>query len=396
MSKSYYYMDGALRKRKSGIFHYFYDLPRKVVGVDEEGNVKYGKRRQKSKSTKCKKIREAKEWVRDNYDSLYNLEKNKSTYTNFSESILSYFKLRKNSYSKTTFAEYIRIINKYIIPFFGKKIEVSEINNLLIQKYIYYLHESGGRRKKGLSANTIKRHYTLLNQFFDHMLYLEEITKNPAKRIRLPKVKKYNYKIYNQNEITELLSIMKGTVIETAIHISLLGLRRGEVLGLQWTDIDFENKIMHIKRARVKTKEHNEGEVVDLKNNSSFRSISLPNSVIEILKKERVNQKSFKNKLKNAYNNNDYIACYRNGEPFKPDYLSKKYKKIIKKSNLKEIRLHDLRHTASTYMIMHGVPYKTVSSILGHSNVSTTLDIYTHTTSKAKKEAAKINDNLYK
>ncbi len=395
MKKSYPYMDGTLRKDKSNFFYYYYELEPEVVGVDVEGNVIYGKRKRRSKSTKCKIITAAKKWVKENFH-LFNGKKNeKISSKNFKLLILKYIKDRKNSLKETTYDEYLRITEKYILEFFKEMINVDEIESELINKYYNFLYSEGGKRKTGLSGNTIRRHHAILHHFFDRMVEKNIIKVNPSNSVELPKAIKFQNDIYSTEEINILLDILIDDSIETPIYIALLGLRRGEILGLEWKHINFKENIMHIKQTRVATRFNNEGKRSDVKRLSSNRSLSIPNIILEQLKKEKQRQNRLADKYKESYKKNDFICCYDDGKPLRPDYLTKRFKRLLVNNNLKVIRLHDIRHSVATQLINSNIPMKTVSDILGHKNISTTLDIYTHTTPKSKRKVAKLQDKLF-
>jgi integrase len=388
-------MDGTLRKDKSDYFYYYYELEPEVVGVDDDGNVIYGKRKRRSKSTKCKTITNAKTWVKENYHLLNGKKDKKTSNKNFKFLILKYIKNRKNALKETTYEEYLRIIQKYIVEYFKDMINVDEIESELINQYYNFLYTEGGRRKKGLSGNTIQRHHAILHHFFDRMVEKNIIKVNPSNSVELPKVIKFHNEIYSTEEINILLDIIEGDPIETAIYIASLGLRRGEILGLEWKHIDFNQNIMHIKQTRVATRFNNEGKRSDVKSLSSNRSLSIPQKILEQLEKEKQKQNRLADKYKESYKKNDFICCYDDGKPLRPDYLTKRFKRLLVNNNLKVIRLHDIRHSVATQLINSNIPMKTVSDILGHKNISTTLDIYTHTTPKSKRKVSKLQDQLF-
>lgn len=291
----------------------------------------------------------------------------------------------KPNLSPTTIYGYEIIINKHIIPILGK-IELQKLKPIQIQRY-YDL------KKEELSGKTLVQHHRVLRKALDYAFKLQLIPNNPADAVEPPKAKKYKAKVLNLEEIEAMLKALKEDKLEVPINLALaLGLRRGELLGLKWEDIDLDKGLIHIKHNLVRA-----GKKLVLKepkSDSGVRTLQIPSSLINMLKKHKVKQLEQKIFLGEAYNDKGFVFCREDGEPINPSTFSHWFDDFIKKNNLPDIRLHDLRHTNATLMLKGKVAPKVASKRLGHSNITITMDLYSHVLEDMDKEAANTIDNL--
>lgn len=172
------------------------------------------------------------------------------------------------------------------------------------------------------------------------------------------------------------------------------GLRRGELLGLEWSDIDYINQVINIERNSLYLPK--EGVYQDTtKNTTSNRVIKVSQGTLSMLKEYQVWQKKQRLLLGNKWVNTNKLFTKWNGEPMHPDTLSGWFHKFVKKNDLPDISIHSLRHTNATLLIANGIPLKTVSSRLGHANITTTGNIYTHAIKSADEKAAELIDDIF-
>jgi integrase len=152
------------------------------------------------------------------------------------------------------------------------------------------------------------------------------------------------------------------------------GLRRSELLGLKWTDIDWKNGIIKVRRSIARMN----GEIVEstLKTKNSYRAVTISQQAIEVLKEQK------------AKTNDTYVFPSPNGGPISPDSVNNMLKRVLARAGIPKVRFHDLRHTFATIALQNGVDIKTVSGMLGHFSAGFTLDTYAHVTTSAQKEAA--------
>lgn len=293
--------------------------------------------------------------------------------------------------SPTTVQGYKVNIFHHMIPYIGG-IQLQQLKAVNIQEMYNTLKEKGRiDGKKGLSSTSIRYVHRVLREALQHAVQQQLLPRNIADDITLPQAKKYKPKVYKPEEIATLLQCVKNTEYETAIHLAaLLGLRRGEVLGLKWSDVDFKNKSITIQRQLLPT---TKGIIFkDPKTEDSIRTIALSERLVDILKKEKIKQKKQKLLLGKDYHDNDLICCKDNGEMFHPSSFSHDFAKILKQNNMEHIRFHDLRHSAATNMLNANIPIKLASNILGHSSVTITMDIYSHVINEKQKEAIETLD----
>lgn len=170
-------------------------------------------------------------------------------------------------------------------------------------------------------------------------------------------------------------------------------MRRGEILGLKWENVDFDNRFLKVRWQVQHIR--NEGVFIkELKTDSSYKEIEIPENIVFMLKNLEKQQKEKRLKVGKLYKDHDLVFCYDNGEPRNPQRVTKKFNKIVRKANIdKKYRFHDLRHTCSTLQLQKGTDMKTLQELLGHAVYSTTADTYSHVTKEMKKRAS---DNINK
>lgn len=294
----------------------------------------------------------------------------------------------KTNLSPTTAWGYESIITKHIQPVLGS-IELQKLKPFHLQHYY--------NQKQGeLSGKTLVQHHRVLHKALDYAYKMQLIRSNPANAVETPKAKKYKARILTMEEIKKLLEALKETELEVPINVALaLGLRRGELLGLKWEDINFEEGTVEIKRNLVRA--GTKLVLKEPKSETSIRTLKLSKNLLTMLKNHRKRQLELKLLLGNEYKDNGFVFCKPNGEPINPSTFSHQFDDFLKKNNLPDIRLHDLRHTNATLMLKSNIPAKVASSRLGHSTVSITLDLYSHVLTDMEEEAAaKIDEILYK
>ncbi len=250
--------------------------------------------------------------------------------------------------------------------------------------------------KGALSGRTVKHHHILLSSILHTAVQWQIITANPCERVKPPKVHHKEPTTLDDEQSIDLLELLDKEDIKYRTIIKLLvllGLRRAEVLGLKWCDVDFENNLVTIDR----TIQYLSGKGTfesDTKTSSSQRTMKVPQSVITILSEYKTHQAMEILKLGDYRKNTGFIFTKADGTPIHPDTLTAWFSKFVERNNLPKVTLHSLRHTNATLLIANGTPLTTVSKRLGHASPATTAKIYAHAIRTADEIAAQEIENI--
>lgn len=299
---------------------------------------------------------------------------------------------REENLSPTTVYGYKIIINNHLVPSMGA-VQLKDLKPLMLNEYY-------SEKLKTLSGRTVLHHHRMLRKALQDAVGWQLIKSNPCDAVEPPKATKYKAEVLDIDEIRKLINALKGHKLEVPVSLMLfLGLRRGELLALKWSDIDFEKSTITIQRNLVRAGEAGVELILkEPKTEDSIRSIPLSDGIVDMLEKHKINQKSQKLKFGKYYKDKDleFVFTEEDGSLINPASFSHRFGDFLKENGLKEIRLHDLRHTNATIMLMSNIPAKVASQRLGHSNISTTLDIYSHVLKDMEKDVSeKISDIIF-
>ncbi|MGN0455562.1 MAG: tyrosine-type recombinase/integrase [Acutalibacteraceae bacterium] len=297
------------------------------------------------------------------------------------------------------YREYLKRINKAI-----GHIKLKDLQPLHLNAFYRNLAEDGvnlkaKRDEKGniiangkLSPKTIVEHHRVISKLLSTAVKWNYINDNIAKRADPPKVPQKDIDFLNEDETKEMLYSLQSEPLTYRTMIMLLiytGMRRGELFGLEWKDIDFENGYLNI----VRTSQYIGNKTLitkEPKTKSSRRCMKISQSLVDLLKEYRAFQSEQRLKTGSEWHNTDRLFTQWNGLPMYPDSLTKWFSNFLKRHNLRQVTLHSLRHTNATLLIAEGTDIRTVSSRLGHSNTATTLNIYTHALKSKDSKAADV------
>ena len=288
-------------------------------------------------------------------------------------------KIKVRPSSHQTYRGYI---DNHIKPNIGD-IPLGKLSSLHLQK-LYKKLLAGGRverieaknQPKGLSAKTVRNINQVISSAMDFARDQKLISSNPTDGCALPKLEHKEMKTLPVEQLTSFLREAKESGVFELYYIELAtGLRRGELLGLKWEDIDLAQGNLRVQRqiARIN------GEVIEapLKTKNAYRTLPLSADAVGVLQEQRKKGGS-----------SPYVFPSPTGGPISPDSVLHMLHRVLKRAGLSKVRFHDLRHTFATLALQHGVDIKTISGMLGHYSAGFTLDTYTHVTTSAKKEAA--------
>lgn len=289
----------------------------------------------------------------------------------------------------STYSSYESKINQVCRYFEDKSILLKDLEAKDIQDfYTFAISEMN------VSANTVIHFHANIRKALQYAVKMKMIPANPALNVDRPRVKKFVGKFYDIDNINTLLAVVKGTKIQLAVMLSsFYGLRRSEIVGLKWDAIDFKNKTITIKHTVVQTSVDGKFTMVAkdrTKTKSSLRSLPLVPEFENFLVGLKERQSEYKRVCGKCYNydDEDYVYVDEMGVLVKPDYLTQHFPIVLKKHNLKPIRFHDLRHSCASLLLANGVSLKEIQDWLGHSDFSTTANIYAHLDKTAKTNSA--------
>lgn len=297
-----------------------------------------------------------------------------------------YYKEDAKKLSPTTMKRYRDVINNYVKAYF-KDTKLSDINVGLYQKFVNHLYTTN------LMVSTIKEILNKTNAVLRECYKLREVSENIPDFITKPKRNDVsNFDIYTVEDAKKILTESSNvSKLEIPIHLFLLaGLRFGEMAGLLWEDIDFNNNILKINHNLIYVDK--KYSLRQTKTDGSTRDIIVPDLIIELLRKEKLRQNKLKNQglLKNEW---DVVCINSKNKYWNNSSFTDAYKKFLKSSDLRYIKLHSLRHSHASMLILAGTDMKTVSERLGHTDIKVTMNIYTHVLKEMDKTAS---DNIEK
>lgn len=286
---------------------------------------------------------------------------------------------------------YESYFTNHIEPLLGK-IALSKVAPLDIKRMISEL------KKKGLGDESVKRIYSTVSASLNAATIMEIIPSNPATKIpkdEKPKVERKERQIWSNESVKHVLSNGKGTTRHwIAFFLAIMtGMRQGEVLGLKWSDIDFDRSIIRVRRSLRKDKVIFKG----VKNESSVRMISLSPLTIAFLEEHRDFVEAEKRKLGDKYEDNSLVVCSSKGTPARASKVLAAWYTMcdkFKPEHEPRITYHDLRHQSASIMLNEREDVRVVSKRLGHSTVSTTLNVYSHLLPTAQESAALTLDRM--
>lgn len=303
----------------------------------------------------------------------------------FVDYVAEHINLNEDAWSPYTVEAYRTMLKKTLIPYFGN-LEIQKLTPLILQDFYNDLI-------KKYSMKYTRLYHSLVGATLGKAYRLRLIEKNPCDFVELPKKKDdFESKACDRAQAKNIISASEGHVLEIPILLAItLGLRRSEICGLTWDNIDFKEGTLTVE----KTMYVKNGEYIfkEPKTASSKRTISVPNGTLQRLKTFKRNQ-SLK-MLKGGLHNPDNLICFnKRNNPVTPSYLSKTFAKFIEDNGFEHMRFHDLRHTNVSLMLLDKTDAKIISTRIGHASIKTTMDIYGHVLQESDVEVSKNLDSV--
>lgn len=308
-----------------------------------------------------------------------------------------YLEVAKSTISPATYEFYKLKIDSLIIPALGH-LKLKDINPSHIQKFINQLASAPKEKRSGvpvedgetLSPSTVRRYLTVLQSIFKQAVKLGLITDSPAKveRLTLPKAQAPKIDIFTKQEAAQMLEALENEDLQfqTLIQLAIFtGARRGELVALKFSDIDFEQRKITIERAAYKIK----GQPLATKPPKDYetRTVTINDNCCELLKLLKAEKIESAQRLGTQWSGGDWVFTQWNGEMMNPMTPTKQFSKFLNRNGLKHRKFHSLRHTSATLLLYAGVNIKQVQGRLGHGDIETT-NKYLHLIEEADVEAA--------
>jgi len=379
-------MKGHIFKRSKDSWTIVYDLPTDSIT---------GKRRQKSQTISGTK-RDAERALREILQSLENgsyVKPNKITLSDWLRQWLKEY-VSMNTTDRTQ-ESYSSIVESHLIPVLGS-IQLKDLQPYQLSDY-YAKKCSNGRAdgKGGLSARSVVYHHRIISKTLDYAVKMGVVVRNVASVVEPPRVARVTMKTLSTEEVQRFLDAARET--DYYVYFSTLlytGLRRGELLALRWRNLDLNRGSLTVVATAYKL---GNGDYIikEPKTAQSRRSVTLPPSLVELLKVYRADQELLRVQLGVSLEADDFVFIRPDGSPINPSAVTLAFRRIIKRAGLRDIRIHDLRHTHATLMLKAGIHPKVVSERLGHANISITLDIYSHVLPGLQEAAAEKFDSIF-
>jgi len=283
---------------------------------------------------------------------------------------------QRQSVRPRTYERYEELVRLHIAPALGRY-ELQKLSAQHLQAFY------AKKAEEGLSATTINHFHNVLHKALDTAVKWNLVARNVCDLVSPPRRKRYEVHPLTLEQVHKLLAVVEGHEMEALFRLALAtGLRRGELMGLKWQDINLDAGTLQVRRilSRVPSKMPGKGYVeAEPKTQKSRRSVVIAPFALEALKQHRERQREAEIKAGPLWQDHDFVFCTSIGTHLNPtrDMLDQ-LKVLLKKAGLPDIRFHDLRHSAATLLLSVGVHPKVVQEILGHRQISITMDVYSH------------------
>ena len=306
----------------------------------------------------------------------------------FSDFLQQWLCVAKNTVMLTTYASYSGLMKSAILPHFAERgVLLKSLTAQDIQDF-YTL------QLERVSANTVIHYHAIIHRALKYAVKMDMIPTNPADKIERPRKNRFVGSFYDSNEVNALFSHLTDHPLEVPIKLgAFYGLRRSEILGLKWDAIDFNANTITIRHTVTSCNvdgKHIEVASDTTKTKSSMRTLPLVPEFRDLLLKKKDEQARYRKLCGRSYCKDylGYICVNELGERLKPNALTAGFKKILENNGLRVIRLHDLRHSCASLLLANGVTMKQIQEWLGHSDFSTTANIYAHLDYQSKLSSA--------
>jgi len=337
----------------------------------------------------AKTQKECRDWVNETLGKIdhgLSFDGAQLTLSQYMESWLSGKELARRP---STVRNYRRYMNLYILPALGRMKVQAILPAHIRQLYMRMQHEGKG-------ARTIQLVHVTLHCAFSQAVKEGLVGYNPMEAVERPKVETKRYDILTEEQARTFMAAAKGHPLETLFFLALTtSMRKGEILGLMWTDVDWEKSIIRVER-QLQPVSFEGGALVPTKTKSGRRAIMVGPGALALLKEYREKQELQKALAGDRWQEHGMIFTTSIGTYIDQTKVSRAFKQVLREANLPDIRFHDLRHTSISILLDNGTPVNTVQSRAGHSKASVTTDIYGHAMARSQQQAARMIEEIVK
>ena len=296
----------------------------------------------------------------------------------FADFMEQWLEIVKSTVSIPTYSSYVNAVKSIIAPYFRKKkILLRDLQAHDIQMFYQ-------EQLQRVKASSVIHYHANIHKALKYAVKNDMIPSNPADKVERPKQDKFYGNFYDRDELNKLFEAVAGTKLELPVLLgAFYGLRRSEIVGLKWSAIDFEQNTITI--SHTVTSCNLDGKCVIVakdttKTKSSRRTLPLVPYFHEKLLAVKAQQERNQKLCGRSYNREflEYICVDDIGDRFKPNYITSQFPKLLERNGFRKIRFHDLRHSCASLLLASGIPMKHIQEWLGHSDFSTTANIYAH------------------
>ena len=302
----------------------------------------------------------------------------------FADYLLEWLEIAKGRLAVATYSSYAAMINKPIGPYFRQR------NLTLRELEARHLQMFYSEMLRKVKPNTVIHYHAIIHSALKYAVKTDMLVQNVADKVDRPKKNSFQPVFLSAEEMQKLFEVVKGTRLELPVLVAAFyGLRRGEVLGLKWDAIDFNRGTLTIKRTVTEATIDGTMKIIEqdsAKTKSSLRTLHLVGSFRDYFQKVKEAQELNKQICGNCYNHeyDGFVFVDELGERMRANYLTSAFPKFLESYGLRRMRFHDLRHSCASLLLANGVPLKHIQEWLGHSDFTTTANIYAHLDYKSK------------
>jgi integrase len=332
---------------------------------------------------------ECRDWVKQTLDKIEHGLTFEGAQLSLERYMQSWLTGKELSRRSSTVRNYRRYTDLYILPALGKLRLQAIVPAHIRQLYLRLQVEGKG-------ARTIQLVHVTLRCAFAQAVKEGLIGYNPLDAVERPKVETKQFRIFTEEQARKFMMAAKGHPYEALFYLALTtGMRKGEILGLKWSDVDWEKKMLRVER-QLQPVSFNGGALAPTKTKSGRRQIKLGKGLLAMLELHRQRQETQKLLAGDRWKENGMIFTTSIGTYIDQTKVSREFKRILREADLPDIRFHDLRHTSLSFLLDRGTPVNTVQNRAGHSKASITTDIYGHSMAHSQDEAAEDIEEIVK